>query len=116
MTLDFEGRGPGVLQGAQNTNHEVGFASLIGTALSVIMVFGVLLVMYFLVMAGISWITSNGDKGKLDEARTRIMQTLVGIIILASVLALVSFVQYVLGIQILTFNYAFTTNIPIIIK
>jgi hypothetical protein len=104
QVLDFQTKAPGILQGAQNTNHANGFAGLIGTLLSVVMTVGMLLLLYYLIMGAFAWLTSNGDKGKTEEARNKITTAVIGMIILASVLAMVGFVQYILGIQILTFG------------
>lgn len=105
QVLDFQTKAPDVLQGAQNTNHANGFATLIGTLLSVVMTVGMLLLLFYLIMGAFGWLTSNGDKGKTEEARNKITTAVIGMIILASVLAMVGFVQYVLGIQVLTFGF-----------
>ena len=73
------------------------FTEMISFALQLIMVIGLLLVLFSLVMAGIEWITSGGDKGKTESARNRIVAAIVGIIILAASYALVQLVAYVLG-------------------
>jgi cytochrome bd-type quinol oxidase subunit 2 len=102
--LDFQNKAPDVLQGAQNTNHATGIASIIGTLLSVTMTVGMLLLLFYLIMGGFAWLTSNGDKGKTEEARNKITTAVIGMLILASVLALVLFIQYILGIQVFTFG------------
>lgn len=104
MQLDFQGKAPTVLPGANPTDHNQGFANLIGTALSVVMVVAMLLLMFYLIMGAIQWITSGGDKGRLEEARGKITTAIIGVVILASVLALVMLVQYILNIDILRFG------------
>lgn len=71
--------------------------SLISFALKIAMVIALLLVLFNLVVAGIEWITSGGDRGKTDHARQRIIAAVVGIIILAAAYSLVQLVAYVLG-------------------
>jgi quinol-cytochrome oxidoreductase complex cytochrome b subunit len=71
--------------------------SLINTALNLVMVVALLLVFLYLILGGIQWITSGGDKGKTEEARNKITAAVIGIIILAAAYALVTFVAYILG-------------------
>lgn len=88
----------------------IGFAddlgSYLNSILSITMVVCLLLVFYYFISAGFQWITSGGDKGKTEEARNKIVNAVVGIIIVASSFALVGFVAYVLGFG--SFNEALT--------
>jgi hypothetical protein len=43
-------------------------------------------------MGAISWITSGGDKGKIEDARNKITAAVIGILILASAWALFNLV------------------------
>ena len=73
------------------------FGKLINNVLSIVMVIALLLVLLYLVLGGIEWITSGGDKGKTESARNKITAAVIGIIILAASYALVSLVALVLG-------------------
>ena len=68
-------------------------SSLAGIALIVagLITFG------YLVMGGIQWITSGGDKGGLEAARNKIIHAIVGLVIVASTWALISLVFSWLG-------------------
>ncbi len=66
---------------------------------AVILVAGLATFMY-LVYGGVSWITAGGDKGKLDEARSKITQAIVGLGIVASAWAVYLLVDYFFGIGI----------------
>lgn len=70
---------------------------LINSVLNIIMVVALLLVFLYLILGGIQWITSGGDKGKTEEARNKITAAVIGIIILAAAYALVQFVAWILG-------------------
>lgn len=80
-----------------------GFATNIGqllnAILSFVMLLGALLVFLQLILAGFYWITSGGDKGKVDSARQRLIAAVVGLIILAS-----SFAILTLGLNFLGFE------------
>lgn len=78
-----------------------GFATDIGTlingALSFIMVIAALLVFLYLIMGGIEWITSGGDKTKTEGARNKITAAVVGLIILAASYAILLIILNFLG-------------------
>lgn len=63
-----------------------------------------LLVFAFLIMGGIQWISSGGDKTKTQEARDRITAALVGLAVVASAWAIMLIIQYFFGISILNEN------------
>ncbi|NCN50861.1 MAG: hypothetical protein GW925_00235, partial [Candidatus Pacebacteria bacterium] len=67
--------------------------------LSLVMLLGALLVFLQLILAGFYWITSGGDKGKVDSARQRLIAAIIGLIILAS-----SFAILTLGLNFLGFE------------
>jgi hypothetical protein len=73
------------------------FGALINSVLSIVMVIALLLVLLYLVLGGIEWITSGGDKGKTESARNKITAAIIGIIILAAAYALTQLVAWLLG-------------------
>ncbi len=79
------------------------FANLIGSILSVVITIGVLMLLLYLVWGAFSWITSGGDKGKVEEARNRMTTAVIGIIVLSSSIAIFMLVQQILGICVLDF-------------
>lgn len=81
--------------------------SYLNSIISITMVICLLLVFYYFISAGLQWITSGGDKSKTEEARNKIVNAIVGIIIVSASFALVTFVAYVLGFE--SFNDALGT-------
>jgi magnesium-transporting ATPase (P-type) len=79
--------------------------TLIGNLLSLAMMFGALIVLAFLIMGAFEWITSAGDTGKLEKARNRITQAIVGLILLSTTLAIFTFIQSWLGIEVINFKF-----------
>ncbi|HNQ16647.1 MAG TPA: hypothetical protein PKJ26_00485 [Candidatus Woesebacteria bacterium] len=79
------------------------FADLIGSILSIVISIAFIMLLIYLIWGGFAWITSSGDKGKLDEARNRMSTAVIGIIVLSSVIALFMLVQQMLGICVLDF-------------
>lgn len=83
-----------------------GFATdigqLINFILRLVMIISLLLVFAFLIIGGIEWITSGGEKGKTDNARNRITSALIGLIVLASSYAILTILLRFLGFGSLT--------------
>jgi hypothetical protein len=53
---------------------------------------GILVLIYFL-WGALSWITSGGEKGKIEEARNRITQAALGLVILVGSYAIIGFIS-----------------------
>jgi uncharacterized membrane protein YjgN (DUF898 family) len=77
------------------------FATDIGqvfrAVLNFVLIIAVLLVFGYLVLGGIEWITSGGDKGKTESARNKITAAVIGLIILVSAYAILTVVLNFLG-------------------
>lgn len=72
--------------------------NLIGGIIPMFLIVGAIAATIFLVIGGLRWILSAGDKAKLEVAREQITQAIVGLIILASVWAVMTMVTYFLGL------------------
>ena len=80
--------------------------SLLKTVITLIIVVAALLTLFYLVMGAIAWITSGGDKGKVEEARNKITAAVIGLLILAAVWAIFNLVLTI------AFGGASTLNVP----
>lgn len=60
-----------------------------------------LLTFGYMVWGGVDWILSGGDTGKVESARKKITQAMIGLTVLASVAAIFLVLQYFLGINVL---------------
>ncbi len=72
-------------------------ASMIGGFLRVAVVIASLLLLFNLVYAGIEWVTAGGDSGKIEKAKTRITQSVVGMLILAASVAIFVAINQLIG-------------------
>ena len=52
-----------------------------GTIISALIILAVILTLLYLVYGGIKWITSGGEKAKIDAARSHITAAVVGLVI-----------------------------------
>lgn len=105
ITLDIAGEAQNQgLQGAENhSSSDGGFGIFLGGIMNAAMTIAAILVLAFLIWGAIEWITSAGDKSKIESARNKISNAITGIIILAAVTAIFLVVQGFLGLDVLTF-------------
>ncbi len=91
------------LQGLNSTGVPIqtNLGTLIGSFLGVMILVGAIGAFLYMVMGGVQWITAGGDTGKIDKARQKIVQSIVGLGVLASTFAIFLVVQYFFGINIL---------------
>lgn len=78
----------------------VGFGLFVSQVLNIVLVIAALMVFLYLVWGGMEWISAGGDKSKIEKARNRIMQSIIGMIVLASMAALFMMLQSFLGIEL----------------
>lgn len=55
--------------------------AIVGAAVTFILIVAVLIALFFLIFGGIRWITSGGDKGKVESARGTIIAAIIGLVI-----------------------------------
>ena len=96
--------GEGYIPHASVGNYETNFWNLVSSLLSVVMPIAGLLVLFYLIWGGFEWLTSEGDSGKLEKARKKMMHAIMGIILLAVTFAIFSLVQQMLGVCIIRWS------------
>ena len=80
-------------------------SALVGTLLIV----AALLAFFYLILGGIQWITSGGDKTGMEAARNKITHAIVGLIIVGASWAIMLLVQRFLGVEIIGSSLTFPT-------
>lgn len=71
---------------------------------TIILVGGLAFLLYFL-LGGLGWITAGGDKGKIEEAKGKITQGLIGLAILAASYVIIKFIETAIGMNILNITW-----------
>ena len=75
---------------------------------TIISVGGLVVIVMFL-WGALEWITAGGDSGKIEKARNRIMQSIIGLIILVSSFVILGFIsQLFFGEEFSLLNLNFT--------
>jgi hypothetical protein len=79
-------------------------SKIIGNAITIMIILAVILTLIFLILGGILWITSGGDKAKIAAARARITFAIVGLIIALVSFFIVSIVGTIFKVNLLGVN------------
>ncbi len=87
---------------AQPTNIKItDVGQLISAAVGTLLILAALLAFVFLILGGLQWITSGGDKAAMEQARNKITHAIVGLIIVGAAWAIMMLVQNFLGVSII---------------
>lgn len=77
---------------------------MIGNFLTVALSVASVMVLIYLLWGGFDWLTSGGEKASLENARNKISNAVIGVVIIALSVAITLFIGNVLGISILKLN------------
>lgn len=77
---------------------------LISGAIKFVVVVAAIVFFFILVIGGIRWIASGGDKAQTEAARNQITSALVGLVIVFAAWAIVALINVFFGIDIFTLS------------
>lgn len=80
------------------------FNKLLPNLLSLALIIGVIIFTFIIVVGGIQWIGSGGDKQALESARGKILNAIVGLVIILAIIALLRVIGNFFGISLLTLD------------
>jgi len=80
----------------------INLGSIITTLLSAVMAIAALATFGYLMWGSVEWIMSGGEKGKAEQARTKITTAVIGLFVLAATYAIFRLVLQILGFESLT--------------
>lgn len=93
VTGDYGGNLPDGVEAAQSGNIFMGFFLILWNTASSI---GALLVLVYFIWAAVDWITSAGDKGKLEGARNKMLHAFIGLLLLVTSYTIIGFISNLL--------------------
>jgi hypothetical protein len=70
---------------------------IVARIVTILLILAIILTLFYLIYGGIKWITSGGDKGKIDEARKHISSAIIGLIISLAAFFIVGFFMGIFG-------------------
>ena len=83
---------------------KITIVSLIAGGIRLVLVIAALVFFFILVIGGIQWIISGGDKTGVETARKRITNALVGLAIVFVAWAIVTLIKALFGVDIFALN------------
>jgi hypothetical protein len=102
-----EGFGGGVEDAAKAADGSI-FATIFISIWQVMISLGGLLVIFYFILGSIEWITAGGEQSKIQKGRDKIVQSVIGMFILAGSFVIIGFINTFLfkdTINILEFNF-----------
>lgn len=96
---------PGPLGGGGSASGPSAIGLLISGFVGAFLVFSFIVAFMYLLLGGFNWITSGGDKAKLQAARDEITNAIMGLIIVSAVWAIMTLIGNFLGIQFPNFQF-----------
>lgn len=91
-------------QGQFSKLGDITIVSLIAGGIRLVLVVAAILFFFILVIGGIQWIVSGGDKTGVETARKRITNALVGLAIVFVAWAIVTLINTLFGVDIFSLN------------
>lgn len=82
------------------TVKDLTIGAVVSTAIKVLVVVAAVLFFFWLVLGGIKWITSGGDKNKTEEARQQITSALVGLVVVFSAWAIAQLIKILFDVDL----------------
>lgn len=88
--------------GTFNTLGGLTIPRMISGFINLVLIIAAIVFFFILVIGGIRWITSGGDKANTESARNQITAALVGLVIVFAAWAIIQLIQTFFGINILS--------------
>jgi len=77
---------------------------LITSGFAIAVIIGAVVMFAMLILGGYAWMTAGGDKAKVEEARTRITNGLIGLAVVAAAWAIMTVVSNFFGVSFTSLN------------
>ena len=90
---------PGSLGSGGNEAGPAAVGAFIGSIVGILIIGAFVLAFVYLLLGGYDWITSGGDKAKLQAARDRITNAIIGLIVVAAAWAVMMLVSGFVGVD-----------------
>jgi len=90
--------------GIGNTLSDITIGGLIAALIKLIMIVAAVIFFFILVIGGIRWIASGGDKAQTEAARNQITAALIGLIIVFAAWAIAQLIGVFFGVNIFNFT------------
>lgn len=89
------------IQQLQNAGGAGYLSSLIGVLLTLILIAGSLYFVFMLLSGGLEWMRAGSDKASLEQARSKLVNAIIGIVLLFSAWAVFKLIGDIFGVNLL---------------
>lgn len=93
--------GDGLGPFANSTNGASGLAKVVSGIIGIITIAASIWFMFQLLVGGLNWLSSGGEKQKLTEARDRITNAFIGLIVVVAAWGIIALTGQFLGFELL---------------
>ena len=76
-------------------------AKVVGNALTLMLIVAVILTLIYLILGGLAWIQSGGDKQKISQARSRLTFAIIGLIVALGSFFIINVIGFVFKVNLL---------------
>jgi hypothetical protein len=94
----FQGIGPLGLVGVASSNAIGTFTGFISSVVGIMTVVAIIWFVFLFISGAISYMTSGGDKAAIETARKRIVNGIVGLVIVFLAVIIIGLIGYLLGV------------------
>lgn len=75
---------------------------IIQNSITILLVATVVFSLIMFIWGGITWITSNGDKAKIQAARNRLLYAIIGLVVAFFSFSIIGLISYLFSLDLLT--------------
>lgn len=80
------------------------FSSLLGVLMNALFIFAAVFFFFRLILGGIAWTTSAGDKSKLEQAKQQVLNAIIGIVLVLSTFIIINFLAAIFNVELTNFD------------
>lgn len=89
---------------------EANFSDILGNSISLILVVAVFAALFFILIGGIKWILSGGDKTKIEAAQKQITHAVIGLVLTFLAFFLLNIIGHIFNVDVTTLQIPHITN------
>lgn len=103
-TLENTIYNPALPRNLSCTTGETFLQKFLNLGITLALVIGSLYFFFMVLLGGIGWISSSGDKARLESAQKQLSNAFIGLVILLGSFAIIKLIEFLFGINIIKFT------------
>jgi hypothetical protein len=98
----------GLKDGSLATNADLTFSNMISTLIGVMTVVAAIWFLFLLITGAIGYMSSGGDKAAIETARKKILNAVIGFVIVIAAIFIIKLIGFLVGVDFLNFLNLFS--------